>query len=76
MDMQFFLVAEKELLAELPSLYKAIVALIAVYYFFDIAYSTPCINTLSFMERFLLGITNGTKFNKTLVGTISDIDKC
>ena len=32
MDMQFFLVAEKELLAELPSLYKAIVALIAVYY--------------------------------------------
>ena len=30
MDMQSFLVAEKELLAELPSLYKAIVALIAV----------------------------------------------
>ena len=31
MDMQSFLVVEKELLAELPSLYKAIVALIAVY---------------------------------------------
>ena len=76
MDMQFFLVAEKELLAELPSLYKAIVALIAVYYVFDIAYPTPCMNTLSFMERFLLGITNGTKLSKTLVGTISDIDKC
>ncbi len=75
--MQFFLVAEKELLAELPSLYKAIVALIAVYYVFDIAYPTPCMmNTLFFMERFLLGITTGTKFNKTLVGTISDIDKC
>ena len=45
--MQFFLVAEKELLAELPSLYKAIVALIAVYYVFDIAYPTPCMmNTL------------------------------
>ena len=46
-DMQFFLVAEKELLAELPSLYKAIVALIAMYYVFDIAYPTPCMmNTL------------------------------
>ncbi len=52
MDMQFFLVVEKELLAELPSLYKAIVALIAVYYVFDIAYPTPCMmNTLFFMER-------------------------
>ena len=58
-----------------PPLFEAIVALVSLYYVFDIAYPKTCSNTLLFLERFVFRITTGPSLSKTLIGTISDIEK-
>lgn len=74
-NQQFFVVAEKQIIVEVNTFPKAISALFACYYVFDIAYPKQCLNTLLFLERFLFGIVTGPKLSKTVIGVISDIQK-
>ena len=74
-EQQFFVVAERQIIVEVNSFAKAMSALFACYYTFDIAYSKQCLNSLLFLERFMFGIVTGPKLSKTVVGVISDIQK-
>ena len=72
---QFFVVCEKVLVTEAGSFIEAMVALMAVYYIFDIAYPKACTNTLLFVEKFLLKITTGPQISQASMRTVSDIQK-
>lgn len=74
-EQQFFVVAERQIIVEVNSFAKAMSALFACYYTFDIAYLKQCLNSLLFLERFMFGIVTGPKLSKTVVGVISDIQK-
>ena len=74
-EQQFFVVAERQIIVEVNSFAKAMSALFACYYTFDIAYPKQCLNSLLFLERFMFGIMTGPKLSKTVVGVISDIQK-
>lgn len=73
---QFFVVSEKRVFVEVSSFTEALVALLALYCVFDIAYPKPCNNTLLFLERLFFGLATGPSLTKALVGTVSDIEKC
>ena len=74
-EQQFFVVAERQIIVEVNSFAKAMSALFACYYTFDIAYPKQCLNSFLFLERFMYGIVTGPKLSKTVVGVISDIQK-
>lgn len=73
-DQQFFVICESQVILEVSTLTDAIVALFASYYVFDIEYPKACLNTLHFIERFILKLP-GTQVAKASLGTISDIYK-
>jgi len=72
---QFFVIVEKEVVLEVTDFSRAMSALFACYYIFDISYPKECIITLLFLERFMFNIVNGPKLSKTAIGVISDIQK-
>lgn len=55
--MQLFLVVEKRLLvSSFPDFRTAILALIAAYFAFDMAYPKPLYSTLLFIQHYMLNI--------------------
>ena len=72
---QYFVVAEKQIVAEVNKFDVAITARFAVYYMFDVQYPKESMNTMLFIERFILGIITGPMLSKTVLGTVSDIQK-
>ena len=58
---QFFAIAERQIIVEVNSFAKAMCALFACYYVFDIAYPKQCLNTLLFFERIYVWNCNWPK---------------
>jgi len=54
---------------------KALIALIASYYAFNIKYPKEATNTLLFIERYLLGILSGQRMSSAATQAVSAIDK-
>ena len=71
---QYFIAAEKEIFLEIDDLLKAIIALLVVYYIFDIIYPKQWNNCLLFIEKKLFGITSGPNFSPLQADIISDIE--
>ena len=65
---------EQEILLEVPDLRKAIVAMYASFYAFNIAYPKEAKNTFLFIERPFSGIPS-EKLSHTLLSCISSIQK-
>ena len=68
---QYITVAEKEIVDETNSLWKAIASMITWYYIVDIVYPTECANTLLFIEKVLLNLPMSSKMQNSAVQTIS-----
>ena len=72
--LQFLLVAEKQLYVEVDSLLKAMNALMALFFVFDIAYPRQCENTLLFLEKKIFQISGKQKFGHSALCIITDIE--
>lgn len=70
---QIFVAAERSILFEVNSIYQALLSVMGLYYAFDIQYPSNCCNTLLFIEKFILMITSGAEFTKSILGTVTDI---
>lgn len=71
---QWFLIVEKAVILDVNSIIKAVIAMIAYYYAFNIVYPKHWNVCLLFLEKKILGIKGGPSFTKTQLGTISDIE--
>ena len=72
---EYTIIAERLPVTTVTDFRKAIIALIATYYSFNIQYPKEVGNTLLFIERHLLGITTGQRMAAAATQTISAIDK-
>ena len=70
---QWFIAAEKKVLTCVEDTINAVIAMMAYYYVFDIAYPKEWNPCLLFIEKYLLGIKGGPELNPPQLGTISDI---
>lgn len=73
--LQFQIVVEKVILCSVTSFSKALVCLFAVYYVFDMAYPKECKNSLLFLEKDLLKLTNTDKMSTSALAAVSSMDK-
>ena len=72
-DKSFCIVAENKVLcADTMDYHMALVALIGVYYMFDISYPPSCYNTYLFIEKYLFEIYSGPPLSG-IVGLINTL---
>ena len=71
---QFITVAEKEIVNETNSLWKAIASMVTWYYIVDIVYPPECANTLLFVEKVLLNLPMSSRMQNSAVQITSAIE--
>ena len=72
---QFFIICEEEKVVEVSSFRRALVAILANYYVFDISYPTEAMNTFLFLQKKIFGLLSFQKFSASAVAAISCIEK-
>ena len=72
---EFTIIAERLPIVTVTDFRKAVIALIACYYTFNIQYPKEVGNTLLFIERYLLGISTGERMTAAGTQSISAIKK-
>ena len=71
----FTIIVERQPIVTLKDFRKAIIALIACYYAFNIQYPKEVGNTLLYIERYLLGISTRQRMTAAATQAISAIEK-
>ena len=71
----FTIIVERQAVVTVNNFRKAILALMACYYTFNIQYPKEVTNTLLFIERYLLGVTTGPRISTSALQTVSAITK-
>lgn len=72
---QYFIAVEKEALTCVQDIVRAVIAMMAYYYVFDISYPKEWRSCLLFIEKYLFDIKGGPALNASQLGTISDIER-
>ena len=72
---EYTIIVERQPIVTLENFRKAIIALIACYYTFNIQYPKEVGNTLLYIEKFLLGINTGQRMTAAATQVISAIEK-
>ena len=72
---QYLLVVEKLVFCSMTDFHKALLSLFACYYVFDMAYPRECKNTLLYLEKALLKLSNSDKLSSGALAAISAMDK-
>ena len=72
---QIQIVVEKVILCSVNTFNKALVCLFATYYVFDMAYPRECKNSVLFLEKALLKLTNAEKMSSSALAAVSTMDK-
>ena len=72
---QFFLIVEKQVFIEVDRFLDALVALVAIYYVFNIVYPPACGNILHFLEKKLFDTKSSAKFPPSVHRRVSDIEQ-
>ena len=70
---QWFIIVEKDILLSIDTTRSAILALMACYYIFDIAYPKHWNSCLLFIASFLLQIKGCPPLSPIQLGVVSDI---
>lgn len=73
--LEYTIIVERQPIVTLEDFRKAIVALIACYYTFNIEYPKEIGNTLLYIEKYLLGINTGKRMKPAATQVISAIEK-
>ena len=72
---QYLLIVEKLVFCSVNDFHKALLSLFACYYIFDMAYPRECKNTLLYLEKALLKLSNCEKLSSGALAAISAMDK-
>ena len=72
---EYTIIVERQPIVTLENFRKAIIALIACYYTFNIQYPKEVGNTLLYIEKYLLGINTGQRMTAAATQVISAIEK-
>lgn len=71
---QWFIAVEKTILLSVDNFAMAVIAMMACYYVFDIAYPKKWNSCLLFIAKHLLALKGCPSLNATQLGVIADID--
>ena len=71
---QWFIAVEKNVLLSVDNFAKAVLAMMACYYVFDIAYPKQWNSCLLFIAKYLLTLKGCPLLNATQLGVIADIE--
>lgn len=71
---QWFIAIEKSIILSVDNFAKAVIAMMACYYVFDIAYPKQWNSCLLFIAKYLLALKGCPSLNATQLGVISDIE--
>ena len=72
---RFEIIADNELVCTCRNLISAVGSLVATFYIFNIAYPKELVATLTFIQKFIIGMQDGVKKNSKVIGFISKVLK-